>query len=90
VFYATIIGMSEARSPLHPLDQWLSDHGHDREWLAEMVGITKGSLSRIINGKQWGSREFFHRLFKVTAGAITPDAFLQSPKPLPPERVSCL
>jgi transcriptional regulator with XRE-family HTH domain len=60
----------------HPLDIWLSERGRTRDWIVQEIGITKGSLSRIINGKQWGSREFFHRLAQATEGAITPDQFL--------------
>lgn len=61
---------------MHPLDQWLTDNNRSREWLAEKIGTTEASLSRIVNGKQWPSRETFRLLAKITKGAVTANDFL--------------
>jgi transcriptional regulator with XRE-family HTH domain len=62
---------------MHKLDQWLAENGKDRKWLIGKLGISKASLSRIINGEQWPGREFFADLAKITRGAVTADDFLE-------------
>lgn len=70
--------MNEA-SPPHPLDRWLAERRRTRSWLASQLGISEASLSRIIGGKQWGGREFFQRVAKVTKGDVTANDFLPQP-----------
>jgi antitoxin CcdA len=63
----------------HPLDIWIAAQGKTRAWAASYLQTTEASLSRIINGKRWPSRQFFERVEALTSGQITAEHFV-SPK----------
>lgn len=60
----------------HPLDAWLAANGRTRTWLAEQIGTSTATLSRLMRGKQWPSREIADRIRAITGGAVTPNDFL--------------
>lgn len=62
---------------MHPLDAWLSKHGRTRQWLAAKLGVSEATLSRVIAGKQWPSRNLAAEIARITGGAITANDFLE-------------
>lgn len=65
---------------MHPLDAWLGQQGKNREWLAGKLDISEATISRLVSGKQWPSRELAAHIRRLTKGAVTPNDFLQLEK----------
>ena len=57
--------------------------GKKLEDLAEALGVSIPSLSRIERGAQWPTRDFFVRLEAITHGRVTVRDFL------PPRKKAC-
>jgi DNA-binding XRE family transcriptional regulator len=62
---------------MHPLDAWLKARKKTRLWLAEEIGTTEATISRIVNGKQWPKRELAESIVRITRGAVTANDFLE-------------
>lgn len=60
----------------HPLKIYRQQHGITLADLADRVGSTKVSLSRIENRKQWPSLALIFKLKKATKGRVSADDFL--------------
>lgn len=60
----------------HPLKTYRERCGITLYELAELVGSTKASLSRVENGKQTPSLDLIGKLKEATGGALTADDFL--------------
>ena len=65
---------------LHPLDAWLRDNKRTRAWLADKLSSTEATISRIVRGRQWGSRELFEQIAVLTKGQVTVANFIEPPK----------
>jgi transcriptional regulator with XRE-family HTH domain len=60
----------------HPLKLWREKRGLTLDELAERVGSSKATLSRIESGKQTPSLGLIGRLKEATNGEVTADDFL--------------
>jgi antitoxin CcdA len=78
--------MTSLRPPFHPFDTWIVAQGKTREWAASHLQTTEASLSRIINGKRWPSREFFERVQSLTKGQITAEHFVNRKRQIKPRQ----
>lgn len=67
---------------MNALRTWRRERGLTIEQMAERLGVSVGSLSRIERGEQWPDREFFERMIVETAGEITANDFCQPPDDL--------
>jgi DNA-binding XRE family transcriptional regulator len=48
------------------IDAWLTQEGKSRAWLADALGITEASLSRLANNKQTPSLELAIKIKAMT------------------------
>lgn len=62
---------------MNALRTWRRGHGFTIEQMAERLGVSVGSLSRIERGEQWPDRGFFERMVTETSGAVTPNDFCE-------------
>ena len=60
---------------MNALRTWRRSNGLTIEQMAERLGVSVGSLSRIERGEQWPDREFFGRMVTETSGEVTPNDF---------------
>lgn len=61
---------------MNALRTWRKKRDLTQEQMAESLGISVGSLSRIERGEQWPDRDFFLRLADLTAGSVTANDLL--------------
>jgi len=64
---------------MNALRTWRREQGLTIEAMAERLGVSIGSLSRIERDDQWPDREFFERMAVETSGAVTVNDFVQVP-----------
>jgi transcriptional regulator with XRE-family HTH domain len=64
---------------MNALRTWRREHGFTIETMAERLGVSVGSLSRIERDEQWPDREFFERMASETSGAVTANDFVATP-----------
>ncbi len=60
---------------MNALRTWRRENGFTIEQMAEQLGVSVGSLSRIERDEQWPDREFFERMVTVTSGCVMPNDF---------------
>lgn len=58
------------------LRTWRRTNGFTIEAMAEKLGVSVGSLSRIERGEQWPDRVFFERMASMTNGDVTANDFV--------------
>lgn len=61
---------------MNALRTWRKKRDLTIEEMAERLGVSVGSLSRIERGEQWPDREFFERMSNETAGCVTANDFV--------------
>lgn len=61
---------------MNAIRTWRKERDLTQEQMAESLGISVGSLSRIERGEQWPDRDFFLRLADLTAGSVTANDLL--------------
>ena len=61
---------------MNALRTWRKKRDLTQEQMAERLGVSVGSLSRIERGEQWPDRIFFKRLAEETSGSVTANDFL--------------
>lgn len=64
---------------MNALRTWRKKRDLTQDKLAESLGVSVGSLSRIERGEQWPDRSFFERLVEVTSGCVTANDFVLLP-----------
>lgn len=67
------------------LDQYLRAHGITGKELAERIGVTEASLSRIRRGEQNISRDTIRLIVETTGGAVTADDLVFHPVHVAPD-----
>jgi len=65
---------------MNALRTWRKDRSLTIEQMAEKLGVSVGSLSRIERGEQWPDREFFERVLSETGGSVTANDFVAPTK----------
>ncbi len=65
----------------HPLRRYRKDTETTLDALAEKIGATAATLSRIETGKQDPSLDLVRRLIEATGGAVSASDFLSAPQP---------
>jgi len=68
---------------VHPLQAYRERVGVTLDVLAERVGVSKATLSRVENGKQSPSLDLVGRLKAESHGTLSADDFLPSPQQAP-------
>jgi transcriptional regulator with XRE-family HTH domain len=63
---------------MNALRTWRREQGLTIETMAERLGVSVGSLSRIERNEQWPDRDFFERMASETCGAVTANDFVQA------------
>ncbi len=53
--------------------EWLTANSCTQGWLAERIGCSPPTMSRVVRGEQAASWEAAERIFRVTDGAVGPD-----------------
>lgn len=53
------------------LREWRDAQGVSQAWVADKIGTSIPSVSRIEAGEQWPSPELMRRIEEVTAGFVT-------------------
>lgn len=61
---------------MNALRTWRKDRSLTIEQMAEKLGVSAGSLSRIERGEQWPDREFFELVVRETGGSVTANDFV--------------
>lgn len=61
------------------LDDYLIKEGISRRRFAERIGVVPSCITALCNGTSWPGREIMHRIVEETAGAVTPQDFLDQP-----------
>lgn len=59
------------------IDTWLKANNRSRAWLAEKVGITEASLSRIVNNRQTASLTVACEIERITG--VPPSEMIAAP-----------
>lgn len=62
---------------IHPLRKYRTENGITLEHLAQMVGVTRATLSRIETWLQSPSLSLVCRLINATGGALSADDFIE-------------
>lgn len=63
--------MQHASDISRSLSAWLESQGMTQSVLAEKLGTTKPTISRILKGQQWPSRELMQRIAVLTNGEVS-------------------
>lgn len=69
----------------HPLRTYRAEHALSIDALADMVGVSKSTISRVETGEQAPSVALIRRLVFATGGAVTAEVFVNwgaSPEPI--------
>lgn len=61
---------------MNALRTWRKKRGLTQSEIADTLGVSVVSVSRIERNEQWPDREFFERLAAVTGGSVTANDFL--------------
>ena len=61
---------------MNAIRTWRKQRDLTQEQMADLLGVSASSLSRMERGEQWPDREFFEKLISVTDGAVTANDFL--------------
>lgn len=61
------------------LSQWLDEQGIHRIRFAMLAGISQPYVTELCQGSKWPSRDVAVKIMKATAGAVTPNDFLDQP-----------
>ena len=67
---------------MNAIRQWRKAAHITQDDLAQKLGISAGSLSRIERGEQWPDRSFFERLYILTDGKVTAADIVGHPEPI--------
>ncbi len=62
---------------MNALRTWRKNRGITIETMADRLGVSVGSLSRIERGEQWPDRGFFERMATETEGYVTANDFVR-------------
>ena len=66
---------------MNALRKWRRTRELTIETMAERLGISVGSLSRIERDEQWPDRKFFEAVVELTNGEVTANDFVAQPAP---------
>jgi transcriptional regulator with XRE-family HTH domain len=64
----------------HPLKLFREMRGLSQDGLAQLIGTTKATISRLESGERWPSVAMMRRIATATEGKVPPSALVDFPR----------